>query len=290
MSTAQVTSDPPSSAFPDPEVARPDAPAAGAPRLLMCPPSHFEVSYAINPWMHPDQPVDQALALAQWEQLRRCYTGLGWQVELIDPAAGLPDMVFAANGGFTLDGVAYGARFSHVQREAEAPLYLSRLTELGFTPHPAAQLNEGEGDFLVSGELILAGYGFRSSLESHAELAALTGRQVVSLRLVDPRYYHLDTALAVIGPTIAYLPEAFDVDSRIRLAELFPDAVMAHADEAAALGLNLLCLGSQVVVGDGTPSLSARLTDLGFQVHSVQTTELRKAGGSLKCCTLLLRP
>src|ERR1700738_4561904 len=67
--------------------------------FLMCRPDHFEVSYAINPWMDPAEGADRERAIEQWEALRAAYVRLGHQVSLIDPVDGLPDMVFAANGG-----------------------------------------------------------------------------------------------------------------------------------------------------------------------------------------------
>ena len=61
------------------------AAARTAPRVLMCRPEHFTVAYRINPWMHPQQPTDTALALRQWQELYRTYQELGFQVDLIDP-------------------------------------------------------------------------------------------------------------------------------------------------------------------------------------------------------------
>src|SRR3954470_14334554 len=69
-------------------------------RYAMTPPAHFAVEYAINPWMDTTTPVDVELATAQWEHLVQTYIRLGHAVELIEPVAGLPDMVYAANGGF----------------------------------------------------------------------------------------------------------------------------------------------------------------------------------------------
>ena len=43
---------------------------------------------------------------------------------------------------------------------------------------------------------------------------------VMALTLVDPRYYHLDTALAVLAPdTIMYYPPAFSAGSRSPISE-----------------------------------------------------------------------
>src|SRR3712207_7133086 len=100
------------------------ATAAVRPSVLMCRPDHFTVTYRINPWMFPQQPTDTALAVRQWEVLYRTYLDLGFDVHLIDPIAGLPDMVYAANGGFVLDGIAYGASFTHPERQPEGPAYL----------------------------------------------------------------------------------------------------------------------------------------------------------------------
>src|SRR5690606_8348019 len=144
---------------------------------------------------------------------------------LIEQGEGLPDMVYTANGGFTLDGVAYIPRFRFVQRQGEEELFAAWFLDHGFEVRRPETTNEGEGDFLLAGDVILAGRGFRSSEGSHAELAAVFGREVVSLTLVDPRFYHLDTALTVLDPvaaegetaTIAYLPSAFDDASRAEL-------------------------------------------------------------------------
>jgi N-dimethylarginine dimethylaminohydrolase len=83
---------------------------------LMCPPTHFAVTYAINPWMRPYEPADAALATRQWERLRQAYLDLGHEVQVIDPVPGLPDMVFAANGATVIDGTVLGVRFRHPER------------------------------------------------------------------------------------------------------------------------------------------------------------------------------
>ena len=85
-------------------------------RVLMCRPEHFTVVYRINPWMNPAEPTDTSLAHEQWQALYEVYLQLGYDVELIDPLEGLPDMVYAANGGFVIDGIAYGAKFTYPER------------------------------------------------------------------------------------------------------------------------------------------------------------------------------
>jgi arginine dihydrolase len=259
-------------------------------RYLMCRPSYFSVDYAINPWMDPTAPVDVDLAVRQWEGLRDTYRRLGHTVEEIEPIPGLPDMVFAANGATVVDGVVYGAQFRYPERAAEAPAYLNWLVDAGFETYEAKQINEGEGDLLLAGRFLLAGTGFRTDLGAHSEAQEIFGRPVITLQLVDPRYYHLDTALTVLGEdAVAYLPEAFTPSSRRVLAQLFPDAILANAADAAVLGLNAVSDGRHVVMPVQASGLAEQFAARGYEPVPVDLSELLKAGGGPKCCTLELR-
>ena len=261
---------------------------------LMCMPTFFEVSYEINPWMDVTVSTDAELAVAQWEVLRDTYLSWGHTVDLIDPVAGLPDMVFAANGATVIDGLVYSAKFRYAERAPEGPLYQKWFADAGFVTHTAAEVNEGEGDILKVGDDILAGWGFRTDITSHAELARLTGRTVVSLELVDPHYYHLDTALTVLDPgpahpMVAYHPAAFSAASQRVLAERYPDALHIDDADAGHLGLNAVSDGLNVVIAPGAVGLAAALRERGFRPHAVDTSELLKGGGGAKCCTLEIR-
>lgn len=259
-------------------------------RYLMCRPAYFAVDYAINPWMDPSRPVDVDLAVRQWETLRDTYRRLGHTVDEIDPIPGLPDMVFAANGATVIDGIVYGAQFRYPERAAEAPAYLNWLANSGVTTYEAKQVNEGEGDLLLAGRFLLAGTGFRTDLGAHAEAQEIFGRPVITLTLVDPRYYHLDTALTVLDDdTIAYLPEALTAGSRRVLAQLYPDAILARPEDAAVLGLNAVSDGRHVVMPVQAAALARQFAERGYEPVPVDLSELLKAGGGPKCCTLELR-
>lgn len=263
-------------------------------RFLMCRPEHYTVSYEINPWMDVTRHTDRDLALQQWETLYRTYLDWGHTVDLIDPLPGLPDMVYAANGATVVDGVVYSARFRYAERGPEGPAYEQWFADAGFRTHTAREVNEGEGDILMVGDRLLAGYGFRTDRSSHGELADLVGRDVVSLELVNPHYYHLDTALAVLDsdpaqPLVAYYPPAFSPESQRVLGELYPDAVIATDRDAVALGLNAVSDGRRVVLAPDAVDLAAALRERGFEPHAVDTSELLKGGGGAKCCTLEIR-
>jgi N-dimethylarginine dimethylaminohydrolase len=258
---------------------------------LMCPPEYFAVEYAINPWMDPDKPVDVGLAMRQWRGLAEAYTSLGHTVHTITPEPGLPDMVFAANGATVIDGKVLGAQFKYQERQPEAAAYLNWFRSRGYSQiRESVVPNEGEGDIVFAGRAILAGHGFRSEEAVRDELTDLYGLPVISLRLVDPRFYHLDTALVVLdADTVAYYPAAFDDAGQAALASHFSELIEAKDEDAEVLGLNSISDGRNVVLPVQATGLAAQLAAAGFNPVGVDMSELLKAGGGPKCCTLELR-
>jgi N-dimethylarginine dimethylaminohydrolase len=271
--------------------AEPPRRVATSREYLMCPPEHFAVTYAINPWMRPDTPADATVAMSQWASLRQAHLDLGHDVRTIEPVAGLPDMVFAANGALVVGGTVLGVRFRYPQRAAEADAYLQWFRDRGYADvRESSHVNEGEGDILFAGQALLAGHGFRSDKAAADELAAVFGLPVVSLRLVDPRFYHLDTALCVLdSDTAMYYPAAFDDASRAAIVAHFAELIEAKDEDAEVLGLNAVSDGRHVVLPAQARGLAAQLTVHGFEPVPVDMSELLKAGGGPKCCTLELR-
>ncbi|MFF0818491.1 dimethylargininase [Rhodococcus sp. NPDC003318] len=249
------------------------------------------MTYSINDWMDPGTPVDVELAQRQWQTLVDTYRDLGHHVHLIDPVPGLPDMVFVTDSGVVVDGVALGARYRTEQRGPEAAHVLRWFEENGLRRIVAPNyVNEGEGDLLVVGDMIFAGTGFRTDERAHAEAEWHLRRRVATVRLTDPRYYHLNTAMGVLDDhTIAYLPSAFDDRSVTLLRAMFPDAIIATEDDTRFLGLNLVSDGHNVVLASQATGLAEQVRSRGYNPVPVDMSEFLKSGGGIKCCTLELR-
>lgn len=267
---------------------------AARPRhYLMCPPRYFEVSYSINAWMDPSRPVDVMRAMAQWQWLLETFLELGHKVDLVDAVPGLPDMVFTANAATVVDGRVLVAHFRNRERTAETPAFLEWFRGHGYPQARVAEwINEGEGDFLFTRGRILAGRGMRSEPLAHAEAQEFFDLPVLGLELVDPRFYHLDTALAVLDEEtdeIMYYPAAFSPASQAKLADLYPDAILADEVDAMAFGLNAVSDGRNVLVSAAAAGMATRLREHGFRPIGLDLSELLKAGGGIKCCSLELR-
>jgi N-dimethylarginine dimethylaminohydrolase len=258
----------------------------------MCPPRHFDVTYRINPWMHPRRPVDHGRAQRQWNDLRAALTSMGHDVEVVDPAPGLPDMVFAANSAIVIGSRGLAANMAVEERRGEEAHYQRWLRATGLTEVRATRSpNEGEGDFVLLGDRLLAGTGFRTTPAAHEEAAAFFGLPVDTLHLRDPRWYHLDTAMfAVDDHTLAYHPGAFDTGSRRLLEQRFPDAIVVDERDALAFGCNSISDGHHVVLSHRATRLASQLRERGFEPIPLDTSEFHRAGGSAKCCVLELHP
>ena len=167
----------------------------------MCAPEHFGVTYAINPWMDPESWArhNQTFVGAsrrEWAGLHRTLAGLGAAIELIPPAAGLPDLVFTANAAVVLDRKALLSRFRHAERRGEeAPdeAAFRRLQARGLidamTKLPEGVVLEGAGDCVwdETRNLFWTGYGPRSGLAARDVVAEIFGVEAVALELADPQ-------------------------------------------------------------------------------------------------------
>lgn len=275
------------------------------PRFLMCRPEHFGVVYAINPWMDPagwSRQSDRFVAASQqeWDGLYRTLAGLGADIDLVSPAPGLPDLVFTANGAVVLDRRVLLARFRHAERTGEearfetafAALQSRRLVD-DIIKLPDGVIHEGAGDGVWDGtrDLFWVGYGPRSSRGAAAVIADVFGIATIALELVDPRFYHLDTALCPLsGGEVLYAPLAFSPAGIAAIRALVPSEQRIEIDDEDALRLaaNAVCLGDTVVLSGCSDRLRHCLAERGYRIAVAPLPSFLKSGGSAFCLTLRL--
>jgi arginine dihydrolase len=261
------------------------------PQILMCSPDYYGIEYEINPWMSRQRQADHDLAIEQWEGLVAILTRLGVDISLLDPAPGLPDLVFTANAGLIFHKRAILSHFRHSQRQGEEPLVAAWFRRHGFTVEqlPEGRFFEGAGDALFCGQTLIAGYRIRSDVKSQQLVGELLGCEVIPLELIDEHYYHLDTCFCPLAPGEAiWYPGAFDDYGRRALAECVETLIPVAAEEAQSFACNAVVVGKDVVTNTGCPQLHRDLVARGYTPHETPLSEFVKAGGSAKCLTLRL--
>ena len=262
-------------------------------KILMCPPDFFSVDYVINPWMAGQEgEPDMAKAKAQWETLRDALAEHA-DIVTMDPQPKLPDLVFTANAGVVFGKKAIASHFMPMERRPEEQHNKQWFADNGFD---LLDLDdkigfEGAGDCLFDrgGDWLWTGYGFRTEIEAHAEIQKFFDVEVVSIRLTDSRFYHIDTCFCPLnGGFLMYHPPAFDFDSRMAIESRIPPhkRIVVDTADAGNFACNAVNVGDTVFLNRASEPLKARLMLAGFKVKSIDLSEFLKAGGSAKCLTL----
>ena len=266
--------------------------------FLMCRPDHFAVSYTINPWMDPaswarDNRMLTATSQREWGGLLDAMLDAEAKIHLVPSAPGLPDLVFTANAGL-VDGRRFVvSRFRHQERRGEA-----RYDAEWFAAHGYEVLEiraeadicfEGAGDALPYGHSLLAGYRFRSDFKAHSLLAETLSIPVLSVELVDARFYHVDLTFCPLDGRRAIVnPHAWDRYGRTVVERLVPEPLVLELDEALSFCANSVVIGTNMVMPACPPRVGRILESWGFDVCVSPVTEFMKAGGGVRCLTLAL--
>jgi ornithine--oxo-acid transaminase len=269
--------------------------AANQPAFLMCPPTLYDVNYVINPWMAGNvNRSSRQRATNQWTALHSALTQIA-SVHLVEPQPGSPDMVFTANAGLVHGSSVALSSFYHPERQGEEPHFRRWFQQTGFTVSDIPRVTpfEGEGDALFEpgGARLWAGHGPRTREGSHRHLTELWGVEVVSLRLTDPRFYHLDTCFCPLANgEVLYYPAAFDEESRGRIESHFSTGRRIAVSEADALrfACNAVNVGNTILLNQISAELEERLVAHGYEVFQIELSEFLKAGGAAKCLVLRL--
>jgi N-dimethylarginine dimethylaminohydrolase len=257
----------------------------------MCPPDYFDVLYEINPWMHREIVADIDRAKEEWENLVATLRAAGAVVETLPPEEGWPDLIFTANSGLVNGHQFIPSRFRHPERQGETTYDVAWFASRGYevTELPLGVSQEGAGDALPFGDVLVAAYRFRSDAASHAYLSRLTGAAVRSIELVDERLYHLDLTFCPLDDRRAMVaPLGWDRYGAKVMEALVPEPLTLDRDETLALCANSVVVGTTIVMPGCSRRVGVQLERWGFDVVVTPVNEFLKAGGGCRCLTLAL--
>jgi arginine dihydrolase len=259
---------------------------------LMCPPDHFGVVYEINPWMDRAVQPNLDLARKQWQNLTSNLEDAGAAVEVLRPVASLPDMVFTADIGLIDEHRFIMSHFRYPERQPEIRYGADWLRGRNYK---VVELPLGAETSLESSDIrsfrdyLLAGYGFRTSLSAHAALAHLFQCEILSIKLIDPRLYHLDLSFCPLDDRKAIVaPAAWSRRSCGLIEKIVPEPLVLELDEALTFCANSIVVGKTVIMPSCPARVGSLLEQWGFTVCVSPVSEFLKAGGAVHCMALAL--
>lgn len=263
--------------------------------ILMCAPDFFRVSYVINPWMEGNlSNTTSKESISQWETLKANLSMVA-NIELITPVDGLPDLVFTANAGFVYGNNCILSHFLFKERQGEEKYFNDWFESKGFKVHrmPEDIAFEGAGDALIDRgqDIIWAGYGFRTDKRAFPIVSQITSLDVIPLKLIDNRFYHLDTCLCPLSEGyLMYFPGALDNESNKLIEDHVPQEkrIVVSEKDAELFACNAVNIDKNIFLNEVSNDLVDTLERLGFKVTRSLLSEYIKAGGAAKCLTLKL--
>lgn len=257
-------------------------------KVLMCPPTQYEIAYEINPWMHVEDQPNKKAAFEQWNTIYQLYLKLGIEVSLINQVNGLPDMVFTANGGVAKDKIFVSGNYRFKERKGEERYFQQWFKEHGYEVKTLKHFQGGEGDALFYKDTLYLGYGFRSDEESHKELGELFNVPIVSLKLINPYFYDFDTTFCPLGDRgVLVYPEGFDEEGKRRSNDI-PGMIPLTREQANNFVCNSVYINGKLLVSFVDDDLKKKLSTLDIEPILCNVSEFKKAGGGIKCLTLYL--
>ncbi len=259
-------------------------------KVLLCPPTFYNIEYEINPWMHVQNNVDHKKAQEEYLELKSAYQELGLELLEISQEKGLPDMVYAANFGYPKDNFFIKSNFKFDERKKEAELSKKYFENLGFEIKklPENVVWEGQGDLLSVGGKYFLGWGKRSDYESKKYLSEILEAEITDFKLIDPYFYHFDMCFTPLNEnTVAINPLSFDEEGLEKISQNFSNIIEVSEEDNKLMACNAVVVDNTIIASKG---ISEKLKDdylkHGFSVKEISMDEFRKGGGGIKCLTL----
>ena len=228
-------------------------------------------------------PINVNVARAEHHEYIKVLKKLGCQVIELPDEPDLPDSVFVEDTAFILPEIAVITRPGADSRKPETESIIQALSPYRPLVHVTEPATIDGGDVLVLGKNIYIGISTRSneaSIHQVQELLNKYGYKVTGVEMHD--CLHLKTAITKVdGKTILINPKWVDTFH-------FKNFDWIEVDPSESFAANCLPLGGSVIFPTAFPKTQKRLEQKGFNLVTVNVTELAKAEGAVTCCSLIV--
>lgn len=231
---------------------------------------------------HERRPIDVQRAIDQHTAYEKLLMELGVRVVSLAAEPDLPDAVFVEDPAVVVDEVAVISRMGAASRRAEAKSLaeaLSGFRPLAFLTEPATL--DG-GDVMRIGRTLYVGVSVRTNRDGVEQLTNLLRPYDYEVKPVEVRgCLHLKSGCSYVGNRTVLANRAW-IDSQ----ELSAVETIDVPDEEPAAA-NALLVKDVVIIPASFPRTRALLEQQGFEVRSLDLSELQKAEAGVTCTSLI---
>ena len=228
-------------------------------------------------------PINEALALQQWQTYVDVLNAAGWQTIEVPPANDCPDAVFIEDTMVVYKNVAVISRPGADTRKPEIIDAEKTVESLGYSINrirPPGTLDGG--DVLKVGDTIYVARGGRTNAEGIRQLRDIfepIGATMIAVPLT--KVLHLKSAVTALPDgTIVGWPAAVDDPTIFARFLPVPEESGAHV---------VLLGGNKLLMSADCPQSAAMFAELGYDPVIVDISEFIKLEGCVTCLSVRLR-
>jgi dimethylargininase len=243
-----------------------------SPRFYECEITHIERT-----------PIDLNIARAQHHEYVNVLKRLGCEVIQLPPEAELPDSVFVEDTAFILPEVAVITRPGADSRKLETESIIPALSPFINLVHVREPAILDGGDVLVLGKKIYVGFSTRSNQEAINQLNKLLceyGYTATGVELHD--CLHLKSAVTRVDD------QTLLINKNLVDPHPFEQFDLIEVDYSEPFASNCLPIGKSIIFPVAFPKTCAKLEERGYEVVTLDVSELAKAEGAVTCCSLIV--
>lgn len=228
-------------------------------------------------------PIDLALARAQHHEYVNVLKKLGGNVIELPAEADLPDSVFVEDTAFILPEAAVITRPGADSRKPETESIRRALLPYIKLVHVREPATVDGGDVLILGKNIYVGLSTRSNQEAINQLNELLGDYGYKVTGIETHdCLHLKSAVTRVDDNTLLINENW-VNPHY-----FANFDLIEIDPLEPFAANCLPIGESVIFPTAFPKTRTTLEERGYQVVTVDVSELAKAEGAVTCCSLII--
>lgn len=228
--------------------------------------------------------IDIERAQRQHEAYTHALTTMGLDVIELPAEPDLPDSVFVEDPAIVLDELAVMTRPGAESRRTEGASLAAALARFRPLEQITAPGTLEGGDVMRVGRTLYVGASARTNREGLAQLTNILQRFNYEVRAVEVRgCLHLKSGCTYLGEGIALANREWVDTSALEGLKI----VDVAAEEPFAA--NVLTFEGSALMPEGFPETAKKIGSLGWKLHCVDISELRKAEAGVTCSSLIFR-